>query len=260
MARPSKNNADFFGHDHDMRNHRKIKAIRAKFGITGYAIWVMFLEVLTESDENRFVDNELEIELLAGDFGVSVTEIRELLNYCIRLELLYSESGRIYSKTLDDKLKSVYEKRDLARKNYEKRLDNKTNSTSTSVSVTEMTQSKGKEKVKEEDTKVSVDPPTNSKPESKSSFKAPTIEEVSEYFSIKNNCSQRAALIFAEKFTAHYQSNGWMVGKSKMKDWKAAVNGTWKDSGEEIIKKANNINGHNPELHPNSPLQKKIIV
>jgi len=88
MARPTKNNADFFGHDHDMRNHRKIKAIRAKFGLVGYAIWSMFLEVLTGAEENRWTYNELETELLAGDFGVSVTEIRDLLDYCVRLELV----------------------------------------------------------------------------------------------------------------------------------------------------------------------------
>ena len=144
MARPSKNNADFFGHDAGMRNHRKIKAIRAKFGLHGYAIWVMFLEVLTESDDNRFIDNDLELELLAGDFDVSVTETREVLDYCIRLELLFTDNGKIYSKTLDDKLKSVYEKRDLARRNYEKKIEERINSTKRKVSVTEMTQTKGK--------------------------------------------------------------------------------------------------------------------
>jgi len=148
MARPPKNNADYFGHDHDMRNHRKIKAIRGKFGIAGYAMWSMFLEVLTGSEENKFTDNELEIELLAGDFGVSVTEIRELIDYCIRLELLFSENGKIYSKTLDERLKSVYEKRNLAKKNYQKHVESKDNSTGEGVSVTEKTQSKVKVKDK----------------------------------------------------------------------------------------------------------------
>jgi hypothetical protein len=27
----------------------------------------------------------------------------------------------------------------------------------------------------------------------------------------------------AERFVDHYESNGWMVGRTKMKDWKAAV-------------------------------------
>ena len=50
MARPKKNNADYFSHDADMRNHRKMKAIRAKFGLEGYAIWNMVLEVLSNAE------------------------------------------------------------------------------------------------------------------------------------------------------------------------------------------------------------------
>ena len=41
MARPKKNYCDYFPHDRDMRNHRKVKAIRTKFGPIGYAIWSM---------------------------------------------------------------------------------------------------------------------------------------------------------------------------------------------------------------------------
>jgi len=37
------------------------------------------------------------------------------------------------------------------------------------------------------------------------------------------------ALIKAEKFYSHYQSNGWKVSKNPMKDWKAATSGTWCD-------------------------------
>ena len=47
MARPKKNNADYFPHDADMRNDPKIRALRRKFGLKGYAIWNMFLESLT---------------------------------------------------------------------------------------------------------------------------------------------------------------------------------------------------------------------
>ena len=31
----------------------------------------------------------------------------------------------------------------------------------------------------------------------------------------------------AENWLNHYEANGWMVGKNKMKDWKASVR-TWK--------------------------------
>lgn len=54
-------------------------------------------------------------------------------------------------------------------------------------------------------------------------FKPPTVEEVMEY------CSQRKNSVNADDFVDFYESKGWMVGKNKMKDWKAAVR-TWERS------------------------------
>ena len=51
-------------------------------------------------------------------------------------------------------------------------------------------------------------------------FIQPTIEEVKAY------CQERKNNVDAERFVDYYNSNGWMVGKNKMKDWKAAVR-TW---------------------------------
>lgn len=50
-------------------------------------------------------------------------------------------------------------------------------------------------------------------------FTAPTIQEVNSYMLEKglNNNSE------AHKFFDYYESNGWKVGRNKMKDWKAAV-------------------------------------
>ena len=56
--------------------------------------------------------------------------------------------------------------------------------------------------------------------EAKPRFAPPTVEEVREY------CESRHNSVKAEEFVAHYESNGWMVGKTPMKDWKAAVR-TW---------------------------------
>ena len=51
-------------------------------------------------------------------------------------------------------------------------------------------------------------------------FIPPTIEDVREY------CLQQGYKIDTERFVDYYTSNGWMVGRNKMKDWKAAVR-TW---------------------------------
>ena len=51
-------------------------------------------------------------------------------------------------------------------------------------------------------------------------FIPPKIEEVEAYIQAKGY------RFSAEAFMAYYQSNGWMVGKTKMKDWRAATR-TW---------------------------------
>jgi hypothetical protein len=43
-------------------------------------------------------------------------------------------------------------------------------------------------------------------------------------------CQERANGVDPEKFMAHYESNGWRVGRTHMRDWKAAVR-TWEKNG-----------------------------
>ena len=51
-------------------------------------------------------------------------------------------------------------------------------------------------------------------------FKQPTADEVYEY------CTDRNNKVCPDTFIDFYESKGWMVGKVKMKDWKACVR-TW---------------------------------
>ena len=55
-------------------------------------------------------------------------------------------------------------------------------------------------------------------------FIPPTLEDVQTY------CKERNNGVDAERFINYYTSNGWQVGKNKMKDWKAAVR-TWEKNG-----------------------------
>lgn len=54
----------------------------------------------------------------------------------------------------------------------------------------------------------------------KERFKKPTVEEVREY------CKERHNNVNAQTFIDFYESKGWLVGKTPMKDWKACVR-TW---------------------------------
>ena len=51
----------------------------------------------------------------------------------------------------------------------------------------------------------------------RSIFHPPTLDEVEAY------CRERNNGVDAQRFVDYYQSNGWMVGRAKMKDWRAAV-------------------------------------
>ena len=56
------------------------------------------------------------------------------------------------------------------------------------------------------------------------SLQKPTVDEVRAY------CTERRNTIDPEEWIDHYESNGWMVGRNRMKDWRAAVR-TWERRG-----------------------------
>lgn len=120
MARPIKNSCEYFPHDADMRNHRKIKSLRVKFGSVGYAIWNMLLESLTGNDGNVIQYSESEFELLSGDFCESPELIKEIIDYCIKLELLFNNENFISSESLDERLAPVYAKRNKSKEQSKK--------------------------------------------------------------------------------------------------------------------------------------------
>lgn len=51
-------------------------------------------------------------------------------------------------------------------------------------------------------------------------FTPPTVDDVKAY------CSEQGYAVDPQRFVDYYASNGWMVGKNRMKDWKATVR-TW---------------------------------
>lgn len=260
MARPKKNNADYFTHDADMRNDPKIRALRKRYSHTGYAVWTFLLEYLTDCDFFRIEWSELNVELLAADFDVTADELREIVEYCIKLGLLTIVADEFLTcEKLQERMKPLMDKRvrrneakadaeNLRSENSEQKefsekkpQVNDVSDATNWVSDIQNPQSKVKE------SKVNIilsdngvirppvgsqQPSNQSFPESPSEhkppepktpqkrFTPPTIQEVEAY------CRERGANVNPERFFDYYTSNGWRVGKNPMKDWKAAVR-TW---------------------------------
>ena len=75
----------------------------------------------------------------------------------------------------------------------------------------------------------------------KKRFEKPSVEEVRAY------CLERNNGIDPQSFIDHYDSNGWMVGRTPMRDWKAAVR-TWerrRNNAQPIV------SGNRHEATPN---------
>lgn len=70
----------------------------------------------------------------------------------------------------------------------------------------------------------------------KGSFVKPTIIDIKEY------CKERKNNVDSETFFDFYESKDWLIGKNKMKDWKACVR-TWEKS-------RNNKNNTNDRTTP----------
>ena len=84
------------------------------------------------------------------------------------------------------------------------------------------------EKVKDNNTSINNTSINKEKIYIKKNFIKPTLEEVKQY------CEERNNGIDAEYFIDFYESKGWNIGKTKMKDWKATIR-TWERNKKQQI-------------------------
>lgn len=113
MARPTRLNADYFYHPADLRNDRRVGAIRTRLGLAGYGLLLMLLEVLTDADHNRLDTDEVELELLAGDLHIETKQLTELIALAERVRFFArTAENLLHCPALDEWLAPVYEKRD----------------------------------------------------------------------------------------------------------------------------------------------------
>lgn len=81
-------------------------------------------------------------------------------------------------------------------------------------------------------------------------FKRPSIEEVQAYIDEKGYTS-----FTAQEWHDHYTSNGWMVGKTPMKDWKGAVR-TWNNNRNKYKSRQDNTQSDRNKNYTNPNLKK----
>ena len=74
-----------------------------------------------------------------------------------------------------------------------------------------------KRKRNADETQMTPNKNDNKEKKEKSIFKAPSLDD------LKSFCLENKLDLNYNDFLNYYDSNGWMVGKNKMKDWKATA-------------------------------------
>ena len=87
----------------------------------------------------------------------------------------------------------------------------------------------------------------------KGSFVKPTIIDIKEY------CKERKNNVDAETFFDFYESKDWLIGKNKMKDWKACVR-TWESREKDNPKfKSEGMSKIQQHLQKNINVKEKLL-
>jgi len=207
-----------------------------QFNIGDYASHTSRLSPIEDLSYRRMLDlyylNEQPLSLCLSDvareigLGEYLAEVTYVLNkFFIETELGFSQ------KRIDleiKKYKSNHKSKIKAGKASAKARQIKASSGDSHVEQVLNTSTTNDElNINQEPLTINQEPLTNNKLKEVGAkakrFVPPTLDQVIYY------CNERLNNVDSNKFIDHYTSNGWMVGKNKMKDWKAAVR-TWEKS------------------------------
>jgi transcriptional regulator with AAA-type ATPase domain len=147
MARPTKHNVDYFSHDCDMRNDIKIKALRRKYKHLGYSIYNITLELLGDTEYFQMKWDDTTIELLTADYDCDIDELKEVINYCIQLNLFQLTHDYLHCDNFTKRLEETVlsRRKDYFSNNSPISKLNEVNVYNNEVNVDNNTQSKVKE-------------------------------------------------------------------------------------------------------------------
>ena len=214
----------YFQHDYNARNDPKLQDVLIELGVEGIGVFWCIIEQLYEQGGKlplRYCKS------IAFALHVDFKCVERLVN---DYGLFKNDGENMWSESVMNSLNrrsEVYDKRKLAalarwRQGIENQSQTQAPASCRQVisNASEMqmqsnsnanAEHKGKEIKEKEIIK------EREKEKTARRFIPPTLEEV------KARIIEMGYTFDAEAFIAFYQSNGWMVGKSKMKDWRAAM-------------------------------------
>ena len=231
----------YFQHDYNARNDPKLQDVLIELGVEGIGIYWCIIEQLYEQGGTlplRYCKS------IAFALHVDYKTIERLVN---NYGLFANDGENMWSDSVLkrlDKRKDISDKRKQAAiARWRQSLDNQrqtpvqdgceeTSGDTQAMQTQSTSNANAEHKEKEIKEKNNIKESIKEKHETAKRFVPPTLEEV------KARIKEMNYTFDAEAFIAFYQSKNWMVGKNKMKDWKAAMV-TWQKREYEFPKRKN---------------------
>lgn len=274
MARYTKKGLDYFSHDTNMQEDIKVKLLLAKYKLEGYGVFNLLLENLYK--ESYFLTiNEDYLLLFSSQINYTIEKLTEMIEYMVEKGLFNRGLYNKYSVLTSDRTQTNYILACSRRKeiylieeytlidpdNIMSEYDKK-HSKIIYVSIKDINGNINDLNVhKKKQSKVNKSKVNKSKErgEKISSHKdniiiqtywcdntiPPMLDWVLGEMKI---CNFPDPEIESEKFYNYYESNGWVIGNSKMVNWKSAIKNWYKNYDKSTVKKSNGIDKRRNEL------------
>lgn len=195
----------WFKHDSDAHADAKLRKVRLKYGMQGYGLYWYCLELIARGVEKHRLTFELEhdAELIAVDTGISRDLVEDMMRYMSDIGLFEQSCGVITCLKMAHRTDEYTAK--LISKSPNVPIVSRQNPDSVG------TKSVLREEKRREENKLEEIRGRR--------FTPPTHLELSAFAELESLNVDPAT------FINHYESKGWLVGKAKMKDWRAAARG-----------------------------------
>lgn len=209
----------WFHHDSNAHADAKLRKLMLRYGLEGYGLYFYCLELIAGDLEAHNFTFELEhdSEIIAHDVGLHQERIEEMMTWMVSAGLFENQNGTItcykMAKRIDSSMTSNPKLRQLIQEHKSKNHDGVM--TGSCLGHDGVMQEEKRREEKRYGGKTLR-------------FVPPTHQEVADY------CREKGYSIDIDHFINHYEMKGWMVGKSKMKNWRSAVaNATKWDSNQK---------------------------
>lgn len=229
--------AIYFSHDSNAKDDPKCMLLIDQLGLEGYGAFWILVEVLREQPGYRYPLNLLPI--LAKRYNVTASKLEIVVRSYDLFEI--AEDTFFFSNSLNKRMEVMDVKKE------QKRLAGIASGESRRLKA--LTQSNDYQNYKNENEQCSngvqtEDEQNEQKKRKERKYNKETYKEKAIAFippvvgDVYAYCKERNNSVNAEYFVDFYASKGWMVGKNKMIDWKAAVR-TWEKSDNKSNNKSN---------------------